>query len=421
MVLLVIIHSMKKLITKSKDNHDVNKAQNIVFEKTVPPRKMQGYGEISTTKNLVLTEVEILKLLKDVRNENQYKLLTSSDKRIFDLIQRSYEKKCQGKSLEIIEFVIPKGEILEFSIIPKEKIARYIIYRYKYNLYSDLKIIEEYPPCVQLEVASICNFRCVMCYQIDKSFSSKSKGYMGYMDLDVFKNAIDELEGNVEAVTLASRGEPMLNPQISAMLDYMRGKFLGTKINTNASILSEKLIHELLSADLQTIVFSVDASDKETYEKIRINGNFEKVKGNIELFHKIKNRDYPDSRTVTRISGVKLNENQDLQKMIDMWRDLVDQVAFVHYLPWESSYENQINAINSPCSELWARMFVWWDGRMNPCDYDYKSTLTEKLNPTFPEQSISDFWNGDFYNSLRNTHLKNERYNIEPCARCNSI
>ena len=310
--------------------------------------------------------------------------------------------------------------MLEFSMVPKEKIARYITYRYKYNLYSDLKIIEKYPPCVQLEIASICNFRCIMCYQVDKSFSSKSKGYMGYMDLEVFKNAIDELEGNLEAITLASRGEPLLNPKISEMLDYMRGKFLGAKINTNASILTEKLIHELLSADLQTIVFSVDASDKETYEKIRVNGNFEKVKGNIELFHKIKSRDYPESKTISRISGVKLNKNQDLPTMIGMWKDLVDQVAFVHYLPWESAYDNQVNTIKSACSELWGRMFVWWDGRMNPCDYDYKSVLTERLNPTFPEQSIKDFWSSDFYSSLRNTHLNKERYKIEPCARCSS-
>ena len=260
-----------------------------------------------------------------------------------------------------------------------------------------------------------------MCYQVDKSFSSRSKGYMGYMSLDVFKNAIDELEGNVESVTLASRGEPMLNPEISSMLDYMRGKFLASKINTNASILSEKLIHELLSADLQTIVFSVDASDKATYEKIRVNGNFEKIKTNIELFTKIKNRDYPDSRTISRISGVKLNEDQDLPTMIEMWKDLVDQVAFVNYSPWESAYDNQVNSIKTPCSELWGRMFVWWDGRMNPCDYDYKSTLTNKLKPTFPNESIADFWGGDFLNSLRNTHLKKERHNIEPCSRCSSI
>ena len=51
-----------------------------------------------------------------------------------------------------------------------------------------------------------------MCYQADKSFSNKSNGYMGHMTLELFKKVIDEIEGNIEAVTLASRGEPTLNP-----------------------------------------------------------------------------------------------------------------------------------------------------------------------------------------------------------------
>ena len=28
-----------------------------------------------------------------------------------------------------------------------------------------------------------------------------------------------------------------------------------------------------------------------------------------------------------------------------------------------------------PCSELWSRLFIWWDGKVNPCDYDYKSVF----------------------------------------------
>jgi hypothetical protein len=66
-------------------------------------------------------------------------------------------------------------------------------------------------------------------------------------------------------------------------------------------------------------------------------------------------------------------------------------------------------------------MFVWWDGRMNPCDYDYKSVLTEHLEKHFPDKSIANFWSGNFYNSLREKHLTNERSKVEPCARCTSI
>ena len=90
---------------------------------------------------------------------------------------------------------------------------------------------------------------------------------MGYMDLALFKKIIDQLEGNVEAITLASRGEPTLHKQLPEMLKYMQGKFLALKINTNASLMTDELIHTILSNDIQTISFSIDAADKELYEK----------------------------------------------------------------------------------------------------------------------------------------------------------
>ena len=46
-----------------------------------------------------------------------------------------------------------------------------------------------------------------------------------------------------------------MNKAFIDMLDYCNGKFLGLKMNTNASLLNEKLIHKILSSDLQTIVF----------------------------------------------------------------------------------------------------------------------------------------------------------------------
>ena len=48
------------------------------------------------------------------------------------------------------------------------------------------------------------------------------------------------------------------------------------------------------------------------------------------------------------------------------------------------------------CSDLWRRMFVWFDGKVNPCDYDYKSLLS---NWNAHALSISEIWNSDF-----NTH-----------------
>ena len=68
-----------------------------------------------------------------------------------------------------------------------KNILRYLIYRYKYNIFPIIKKVEDYPPNIQIEITSICNLRCIMCNQSDKTFSNKSKGFMGHMKFELFK------------------------------------------------------------------------------------------------------------------------------------------------------------------------------------------------------------------------------------------
>ena len=63
--------------------------------------------------------------------------------------------------------------------------------------------------------------------------------------------------------------------------------------------------------------------------------------------------------------------------MNNFYNEFADEIALVNYDPWESAYENPENDIKDPCSELFRRIFVWWDGKVNPCDFDYKSTLSQ--------------------------------------------
>ena len=63
---------------------------------------------------------------------------------------------------------------------------------------------------------------------------------MGHMTYDTFKNIIDQIEGKVEFVSLASRGEPLMCKDIEKNVVIHKDKFLNLKINTNISMLTEK-------------------------------------------------------------------------------------------------------------------------------------------------------------------------------------
>ena len=370
----------------------------------------EGYFEdnINIEHSLNFSLLEKIVKLKPDNNFSQ------EDAEIFKE-SRENHKNVKKKKRILDKFMINKHEINELKFIEDKKISRYLVYRYKYRFFSKEKRVGEYPPCLQIEPTSICNFRCIMCYQSDKSFSNKSKGFMNNMSLDLYKKVIDEVEGKVEAITLASRGEPTLNKDFEKMLNYSNKKFLALKINTNASMLNENLIHAILSTDIQSIVFSVDAADKETYEKIRVNGKFEQIMKNLKLFAQIRKDHYSKSKHIVKMSGVKISKNQSINSMEKQFQELADVIAFVNYSPWESAYDNKPNDFKHACKELWTRMFVWADGKVNPCDYDYKSILS-KWNAK--NRSISEIWTSKEYNDLREKHLNQKRNTLEPCVRC---
>ena len=63
-------------------------------------------------------------------------------------------------------------------------------------------------------------------------------------------------------------------------------------------------------------------------------------------------------------------------------------------------------------------MFVWWDGKTNPCDVDYKSQLSVG---NFLNFSLKNLWNSDKYKELRKIHLNQERFNLNPYSSCSVI
>ena len=314
---------------------------------------------------------------------------------------------------QIDEFVA-----MERSRLTPAEALRYNAYRLRYEANPVYHALDHFPPNLQIEPTSVCNYRCTFCYQTDETFTDKANGHMGLMKLDLFKKIIDEAEGKCEAVNLASRGEPLLHPQIADFLAYANNKFLALKLNTNGWFLDERLCHAILSTNMNTLVISADAASEPTYSQLRVGGTFLRIMQNVRRFRAMQRRDYPTNRTLLRISGVKVPGTPELKVMDEVWGEIADQVCFVNYLPWENTYDRPINDIDIACSDLWRRMFVWFDGTVNPCDVDFQSHLAVGK---FPDQTLSDLWLGQKYTMLRTMHLQGQRHDCGPCNRCTVI
>ncbi len=324
----------------------------------------------------------------------------------------------RGPSATDAPFTLHSYVIEEISRLSDEQLPRYLWYRFRYEVYPQRKRLDQFPPCLQVEPTSVCNYRCVFCYQTDRSFTQRANGHMGMMSLETFQRVVDEAQGRCEALTLASRGEPLICPDLEAMLRYASGKFLALKMNTNAWYLDEPRCHAILQADFNTLVFSADAASEPSYSQLRRGGTLERVRANIARFRDIRQKHYPHARLITRVSGVQVPGTPDVEDMERFWGALVDQVAFVTYNPWENTYERPINDVQTACSDLWRRMFVWWDGTVNPCDVDYQSTLAVgKVHAT----TLRALWRSDAYERLRAAHLAKQRARCSPCNRCTVV
>jgi organic radical activating enzyme len=307
---------------------------------------------------------------------------------------------------------------MERARLSGSEVSRYNQYRHRYDTNPRAHVLDGFPPVLQIEPTSICNYRCPFCFQTDPTFTKRGTAHMGMMTMDLFQRAIDEANGQCEAITLASRGEPLLHPQIAEMLAYTAGKFLALKVNTNGYFLDEELSHAILAADINTLVVSAEAVEAESYAMFRVRGRFETVVTNVAQFRQIQQRQYPKARTLLRVSGVKVEGTPSLEQMQRFWGWWADQVCYVDYNPWENTYKKEPNDITEPCSDLWRRLFLWWDGTVNPCDVDYRSLLA---TGKFPYETLADVWNGEHYNWLRRQHLEGKRGECNPCQKCTVV
>lgn len=293
----------------------------------------------------------------------------------------------------------------------------YLVYRYKFKYYPPLKKLEDFPLHLLLEPTSVCNLKCSMCFQADESFHKKK--YMGMMDFEFFKDLVSQAaENKCRALTLASRGEPTLHKKFGDMLLYCKDKFFEIKINTNAVNLSEDLCYKILEAGVDIVVFSICSYYKEEYEKIHVGGDFKKALANIKKFRKIKLSKKKYAKTSTRVQGLYFDAKYPKDKFFNFWNKIVDCVAFNYVAPRWDSYNNRRMNYKRPCSVLWERMYVWYDGTCNPCDFDYKSKMAVG---NAKEKSLKEIWLGEKYTEYRSLFLKGKRRLMYPCNRCNQF
>lgn len=107
------------------------------------------------------------------------------------------------------------------------------------------------PIWAQLNITYKCNLDCSYCSEYDNT-----KDHVPYADLTA---RIDKIKSLGTLHTDLIGGEPLLHPDLPALMKHVTGLGMTTGMTTNGFLLTEDKLHELMDAGMGRIQMSVDA------------------------------------------------------------------------------------------------------------------------------------------------------------------
>jgi MoaA/NifB/PqqE/SkfB family radical SAM enzyme len=289
-----------------------------------------------------------------------------------------------------------------------------------------------FPVVMQIEPTNMCNLQCPLCPVSQKTLRRPGR----HMRLEEFKKVIDNIQEHILLLVMWDWGEPLMNPELPAMLRYAADRDIRTVTSTNAHFLQdEKYVEELLTSGLSTLIVAIDSVDAGNYEKYRKSGSLDKalagLKAVVESKRRLKSNTTINFRTVVmRQNELELSRLRKLaRKMgadifsiktvnpacgeVGLDSELVpDDVKYrrLRYRPetWERV------PVQADCQRVWVMSNIFSDGSVVPCCYDFDATM--KIGNAF-EEPFTKIWMSDAY-AARREKILNAREGLLHCTQC---
>lgn len=299
-----------------------------------------------------------------------------------------------------------------------DMIKRYIYYKGK-------KIeLPFYPNRLYMELTNVCNFECIMCPN-GRKLMQRDKGFMDY---ELAKKIIDEMAPHVNTIVLHIWGESLLHPRIFDIIKYCQKYDIRTELSTNTSLLNKDISKRIIGSGLSMIYLCVDGVTKETYERVRKNGDYENAVNNVKDFIKMKNDKNRYENKTTPSVNIQIIVMEETKDEIDTFkrRWSVEGVNKINVKPLDT-WGGQISEINKlvtdkkdiqikrfHCPNLWYHAHIYWDGTLVCCDRDFDA----KYPLANVKDGVMKVWNGPKMKELRKKHIVQNLDDVPSCSNC---
>lgn len=290
------------------------------------------------------------------------------------------------------------------------------------------------PYRITISPAQICNLKCFFCtHSLDRSEVIKTGFKYKNMEYDLFVKLADQLNqfpNKLKLVVFSGMGEPLLNKNLPQMIKYLKDNDIADRVEmySNATLLNEDIVKELVSAGLDSFKISIEGLDSEKYKKnCGYELDYDKFINNIKYFY--NNRG--NCKIYIKVIDALLEENEE-EKFYEMFGDICDEIFIEHLSdcqPLTNDCEGKVEygktMYNEPaknskvCPMLFYSIYADVECNIYPC-------VTLGLPVEFSIDNINnttvkEIWNGDKIKELRLLHLMGRKDEIPVCKDCGNM
>lgn len=277
-----------------------------------------------------------------------------------------------------------------------------------------------FPVEFALELAAACNLSCVMCPVPTTARPAT------LMNEELFRRVVDEIHDQQGYVLLPQGfGESMLHSKWADLLGYARAHGIHPIVMlTNGTLLNDKNISRVLELEIDALVISIDGVNPETYAKVRVGGDLNKVEANVRrLIAQRGEREKP--KLCLRIIRMK-DTAAEIDAFLERWTAILrpgDEVRINEYNDWagkvdDRSVEGYASGApgRGPCRMLWRNLSVHADGKVSACCHDSEDELI--IGDLAAGDTISSVWHGERLARLRHLHREGRFAELPICLAC---
>jgi len=278
------------------------------------------------------------------------------------------------------------------------------------------------PFTILFEPASVCNFKCIFCFQNEPHIHSYlPKGLMKFRD---FREIADDLAawegGRLKVVRIIGFGEPLLNRHTPQMVKYLKKLDVADRIEitTNASLMTPSLSRQLIDAGLDYIRCSIYAVDQKHHESLTQNSiSIEKIESNIAGLKRLR-----AAAGVSRpFIYVKMLESQDALEnalFLKKYSGVADEAALEKPHQWLSNTDISSRKMRKVCPQPFKMLSIHFNGDVILCDPDWKGNTC--VGNALSE-NISAIWGGFKMRKFWKMQIENRRHENESCRNCSFL